>query len=536
MPKTIIDKFSLDDYISIMEETDHIYIDVNRGYHLLNYYNAMKNAATEYFDFITTINGHTGTGRTPQSFKNFLIDDLDINKELLKYQGKYSVDRDKVLEPLLRSGYLNPVQKEIIEAYCRLKEIEGNLNTFRSKFESVKEIENGIGKMYFYTSGSDTGRIYYNDQAILSIPHEFLEVQVAKPGYVLIFGDCKQADLRGAYNMYLKTPETLPFFEHSDEYYRSTLQTTDKEHYDEDKFQKLRPAMKELVLASIYGSRRRGLLRTYNSPEAVDLLMKFLASNEKYQAIKKSLETAIATLPVLLIEDYFGFKRKIICDKGALNAALNTPVQATTNSIVSIMVTEANKAGIDVYMVRHDEPVFMVKEEDLPKAMEFLKNRQKLYINDWTLFEVRYSYGHIYGEEEGKIPTSEEDWIIEVKNRENWSLEVKAFETEMIVSEIDNGFIGAFTYDKTKVVRTEVCNSEEEVLKQLYKSLEEYSAGYNYIVMPKIIGKSILGDETNGKLIVANNLFLHFSALDRLLKEPNGVSYLEVTKIIGGSN
>ena len=109
------------------------------------------------------------------------------------------------------------------------------------------------------------------------------------------------------------------------------------------------------------------------------------------------------------VKSYFGHEEIINVDsydRNPLFKALNTPIQAGTSEVVILTVNKIldmfyelgyTEDDVSVYMVRHDEPVFKVKET-AKKDLWVFKQATDIIVDNWVPLRIDFSPGYYYRE------------------------------------------------------------------------------------------------------------------------------------------
>lgn len=457
-------KIDMTEYIEALDRNSILYIDEKRARNLLSYYNSQKQANLEnvYYVMDEVSGGKAFLSLDKLFLKKFFLEDLRLPKEYFYVNGSFSLSQKEVLIPLLKNSKVGEDLKEFLEAYLCYKRYEGLIQTFRPKFDRCEPLYDNIVGMHYQYGFASTGRLRYFNEGIHSIPHEFLEVITAPPGYLIASGDFDQIDLRVAYNLMLRTEENFPYFQkHKDDYYAGFLNYVMGDEFSEDEFMKMRPALKQGVLAGCYGGNFQTLFRSTQDAKTSKLILDFYKENEKHMGLIRKIDEVLSIQDTVKVTDYFGYTRDVINDKDAMTAILNTPIQSTSNSIVVLLIISAIKKArelglssddFDFYFSRHDEPIFKFKEEYKDIASKILGNLQVIKIDDWLPITVQFSISRNYGIEEEKVPQGK-DWIIKTDNK-NYSPIAGVITVEFLANKTKNDYdeemweVGFVTLDK----------------------------------------------------------------------------------------
>jgi len=159
------------------------------------------------------------------------------------------------------------------------------------------------------------------------------------------------------------------------------------------------------------------LKTVYNSPQSV-----FKNAASEHQFLKSALDISSRYLIIkhyvkflrsigfpIVVKSKFGYSRPITDERefDVLSKVYNAPIQATSSEIILNFIVFIldqfrekgyTKEDVRIYVNRHDEPIFMIKEELLEKYMYIFKNASHILIDGWKPFEMTWNFGYSYGE------------------------------------------------------------------------------------------------------------------------------------------
>lgn len=333
--------------------------------------------------------------------------------------GNESLNSQKTLIPLLERGYA----QEFIETYMKLTSIvsiKGLLAGLSNRaFETNKKTSDGLPlhKLGFEINEADNMRVYYKKENIQSIPRGYTSCIKAPKGYVLVSGDFKQADLRIAYSMMLMSEDNVEIIKKYPDMYEAFARIYLGDEFDLEDYKENRDSIyKPNTLAPIYGATSSN---TSKGSIYVKKANEYLKTCENYQEFKSRIQLRInKNLPINLVS-YFG--NEIVVDQTnysgyaaqQMDKALNAPIQQGTSEIViaterSIMdefakvgVTKEN-GGIYAYLNKHDELVFMLKEEYLCYSHIF-QDHETIKVKGWVPLQLDFSFSNDYGIEDEEL-------------------------------------------------------------------------------------------------------------------------------------
>lgn len=145
------------------------------------------------------------------------------------------------------------------------------------------------------------------------------------------------------------------------------------------------------------------------------MLDKYFKTNNRYQSWYNSVINIITTQDKGEVYTYFGnVCRFTLTDlttgEQKADRLLNAPVQSTSNDIVMHMVNKTvrdfRNLGIGpdkfrVYMVRHDEPIFMMHRSCL-KYLNVIKRNTVIQVDDWGPITMSLEVGKYYSIDESE--------------------------------------------------------------------------------------------------------------------------------------
>ena len=338
-----------------------------------------------------------------------------------------SLSASKVLKPLMEMAEANDFDNSTTDW--------STVHEFASKFITLRSLvsKNGIIKgilesatptdrvdandeplvaVHFNISPKDNLRVYYSDKNIQQVPKIALDAYAAPKGYVIVSGDFSQSDLRIAYSTLLKSSQNIDDFMSYSDTYEAFDRVLMGDAFDLKHFTANRKAYKAESLKPLYGGTRAASTTT---KDLVASAVKFLTSCPRYVENKNRIIRRIEHGLPVRISSYFGYQQSLERNprmrsnwkQKLIDKALNAPIQTgTSEAVISVeryildefakLGATPENGGIYAYICRHDEMVFMVKEEFLTYSHIFQK-AQKLQIDDWVPLEVEFHYCRNYG-------------------------------------------------------------------------------------------------------------------------------------------
>lgn len=382
---------------------------------LITVYSSGKYRGISRAIFLDTIIGSCGVssdmfiprGQSKESAKSQILEDVKSTLEKVANRMSYGWD----------CGY------KLLIAYqewTKLKHLTESMRSKMGMFDADDEVDNygeKLSHIYFSYIRRSTGRYYTNDDNIQGWHKITCSSIVAPKDYILVWADFNQADLRIAYNLFLKDngPNDIIFNETKDKYeaFVKIMCRTVGREFNHDEFMVDRDAFKTAILARLYETGMGTLMRLFHNKELCYALDNYYKCNKGYLKFRAQLEEVYNFGIELPVHDYFGYERVIPMPANAYNKfnkasamrqALNVPPQSTTNSVKmewcnSIIQTFRDKGYshelIRPYVDRHDEMVLVVHKSCM-KDLWIIEDNMQIAIDDWSLMELKLGIGYKY--------------------------------------------------------------------------------------------------------------------------------------------
>lgn len=406
-------------YEQRIQVRDHIYIDKEKLEKKRKYIEAVTEALEQRLRTIIVVDSKTQLrGLTDDNIYRLLNKYMGCPKEIFTKSNNergFSVDKSKVLKPLYDLGYA----QDFLEAKIKHAHIKAVKSKPAKMMEAMTQVpgevdheDRPIHRLRYEVNQQQNLRYNYRNYDIIGIPNEFKNCIVAPKGKVLVWGDFAQADLRVAYNILLRDETNRDVFDSCTDMYEAVgkeIASNNNVPFDMENFKKKRNIAKANTLGPIYG-KRSGNTREEN--EYIVDFSNYLMNNRRYREFYKRIKDNEKLGLPLTITSYFGTETVISVNqrggKSSLNKALNTPMQTGTSEIVirtvnKILDTFYSKGftedDIQVYCVRHDEPIFLIDEKLMEHSWLF-KEFEKVLVDDWSPLLVDFHFGYTYTEDD----------------------------------------------------------------------------------------------------------------------------------------
>lgn len=363
-----------------------------------------------------------------EAMKVLGFDDKQINSKLPKTDsGKVSISIPDVLEPLLSEG----IGVDVLEPYIEAVHMKKSMSTLTDVYDSMNVNEKGIIEVPYQLERRASGRLYSKNPNVQGFGKEYLKAMtVPNDNYVLVWGDFDQIDLRVMYNTVLKgckkevvqidvngrevreVYDCDEIFNSCEDKYEAIARFVNMESltpFDEDKFKEDRKKYKKAILAKNYGQTVQAMAKQVGDMEFAKALTKTINNNPRYASLSRRMKTVANNPDLPSVYTYFGNKRQPPKRVGGTrdsrhNQLMSIPVQGTSNDIVMHMVNstirEFRKAGVGpadfrVYLVRHDEPIFLLNKKYL-HLLHIIEKHTTIQIDDWCPITMSLDIGKYY--------------------------------------------------------------------------------------------------------------------------------------------
>lgn len=320
-----------------------------------------------------------------------------------------SLDNKKVLSKVYQNGY----GREFLDYYAGYKSWSMKCSKVDSILKGcytkcgVNKFGQELYELPYEVNPQQNLRFNYKNYDVISQIHKDVVSCLSIPeGYCLAWGDFAQSDFRIAYNLFLRSPENDKIMCMYDDKYEALARIVAKtlgEPFNYAQFKEERAIYKVLTLATIYGTRN-SLVPA--EAKFIQTFTEFLMKCPKYVEYLDRINVRIDLGLPISVTSYFGYEQSIPIVNGVntLDKALNTPIQTGTSEIIILTVNKILDAfyargwtedDIGVYLVRHDEPIFWMKEEVM-KDSWILQQFNQIIVDEWTPLQLDFKFGYSY--------------------------------------------------------------------------------------------------------------------------------------------
>ena len=442
-----------DKYIDRLSYMGYIYYNFDKIAYPKSRADLLKSSLSDYlYRFLLESSGGRSIGIKRDVIIRYLIDVMKVPESMLLAKKKdgngqiyqaHSIDA-KHLEAVRDKGFA----VEFIDNYLNYTSLVSQIGLIEGlmrRKDSNVTMTNGLGQTLYGIGHSiqfsDAFRTYYSEFSHQQVPKQFLTALDAPSGYTMVKGDFSQSDLKIVYNMLLRDKSNVDvMFKYKDSY-EGMARLVEDNSFSLENFKESRNLYKQNTLSPIYGGTSAS---TEKAQRVIDNINRYLLELPVYQEYKKRINKKIECgLPVVL-NTYFGnsieVKDPYNNPKKIMDRALNTPAQAGTSEVVvlcanSIMdeferhgITQEN-GGIYLYLNRHDELIFLIKNEYLEYSWIFQDN-EDIIVDGWMPLRIEFSYSDNYVIENEHI-----DKLCKSYYREQEPINVDKLIKEALVSE-----------------------------------------------------------------------------------------------------
>lgn len=364
-----------------------------------------------------------GSKRSRELILEYLIDVVGPKRQhMLKVYDKqtrssrYSLDKNNVLTPLIDAGIATEFLTEFT-SYREHNKAAGDMaKKVKEKFNPT-DVE-GISEIQYMWTRALTGRLYTNNENIQNIAKLYLSAMCGPSDeYLLVWGDFDQIDLRVAYYTVLsESPEDDAIFEQYDDKYEAIARIIDRKlgrEFNIDNFKENRKKYKKGILARCYGQSLSQLSATVGDKDFCKMLDKYFQENDRYSSWYSSVVDTIQNCDDIDVYTYFGSVCHVTLgdcstSEQKVDRLLNCPIQGTSNDIIMHMtnktVQDMRAMGVNedmfrVYMIRHDEPIFLIHKSCL-KYLSLIRRNTVMQVDDWGPITMSLGIGKYYSVDE----------------------------------------------------------------------------------------------------------------------------------------
>lgn len=396
----------MSDYMDILSSSSTIYIDTDR---LKRAYADAGYAANDLRALTLLWLKIESAGKyihlSPGDLIDFLLDiGVDLDKRYANRKTKgYSLDMERVIKPLIKAG----VCVELLEAYKTLRSYESYVSTLRGLYNanvSQKVTPTGRVLSQFPTTivEQENLRVYYRDIAVVSIPKLYSSIITgASDNHLLAWCDYPQADWRFAYSLFIRDSSNSEIMQQCTDAYEGLARMVEGDKFDLSTFKERRTDFKVNCLKVFYNSK--------DSAPVPSVIRDFYRRSPKYARMRYDCSLLFKFRMPIPCVSYFGHEQilpEVYNPEDFIAKAFNTMIQTFTSHVVNETVIRLlnmfwdlgyTRDDINVYYVRHDEPIFMFTPNVIKDAWIF-KECSEIDIPGFTPIHLDFYYGRYYKE------------------------------------------------------------------------------------------------------------------------------------------
>lgn len=337
---------------------------------------------------------------------------IDLNTRFKnKKTNSPSLDKTKVLEPMIRAG----IQVDLLSAYVEYRSFMSYysaLRKYEEKCALIHETDDGvtIGVLPTTVVERENLRVYYKDVAIVSIPKIYSNiVTTPRSDMFIAWCDYPQADWRFAYNLFIRDEQNEQVMRNCEDAYEGLARLVEGDLFSLEEFKENRNTYKNSTLKTFYNSKDNGHIPTE--------IRKFYNTCPKYVKFMHDAYVLSRFRVPIPCTDYFGHMQLLpeaSYPDAFISKALNTPIQTFTSQVVKETVLSIlkmfwsrgyTKDDINVYYVRHDEPLFLCSKNIIEDAWIF-KECSQIHIDGFTPIKLDFHYGRYYQESSPELESA----------------------------------------------------------------------------------------------------------------------------------
>lgn len=376
----------------------------------------------------------------PNDVFALLIEYCGLPSKLFALQDKgvtrKSLDKERILKPVMTdleykrdiSGKLNRGEERalrFLEYYFEYKQYKSKRDSGYAKIKKLEPEEyqgysNKLYPMKFVYEEKETGRFYTNSDNIQGWPIPYTHAITVEKGYFLFWCDFAQVDFRVGYHIYLHESgsETDKVYMNEADKYRAMYTIICKaagQEPDYEYFTRNRQSYKKGILSAMYNASQQALINDTGSVKIGTQLKLFFTSNPQMRRHDAHINDLFEFNYDFPIRDYFGFNRTLgvpdradsVATSHLVSQAYNTPIQATSNSILMLWLEAvlqrfeslgySRETDIMPYLVRHDEVIFKVRNEVL-NDIHHMDDLMEIALDDWDTLTLEPHLGIYYKE------------------------------------------------------------------------------------------------------------------------------------------
>lgn len=408
---TIDSTHPMDQYLELLSSSLEIYMDDAR---LSQAYEEVCFAADDLKSLVLLWlrieSGGLYASVTPDNIIDFLCRiGVDMEKRYTNKRTKsLSLDMKKVVTPLIEAG----VTPELLTAYRDYRSHKSYASSLRKltenkSFHATTPSGRTLVKFPTHVDERDNLRVYYSDIAVVSVPKKYSNMITGpSDGYYVAWCDYPQADWRFAYNLFIRDESNEQIMRQCDDAYEGLVRMIEKDKFNPAEFKEKRKEYKVHCLKVFYNSK--------DSAPVPSAIREFYRSCPKYRKLLYDLGVLYQFKLPIVSTSYFGYEQ--IIPEGTypdmfISKALNTPIQTFTSHIVNETVFAVlerfwslgyTKEDINVYYVRHDEPLFLFTKNVLKDAWVF-EECSEIFIPGFTPIHLDFHFGQYYQEEDADL-------------------------------------------------------------------------------------------------------------------------------------
>lgn len=418
-------------------ETEKLLETVKRAENL--YYAAYRHLDNYFVNYF----GYRVPGDMKYAFSKY-IEESNVPEDLLTWgKTELSVSAES-LEKITSKGY----ELNIIDLYLHMVSLKKAASDSRKFYNDIQGCEivegnNGekLSKVSFGIRQVENRRFQTHSPDPIGKSRFIKNSMRAPKGYLILSADFPQIDGKGVLYTYLRTPEMMSIMKETTDSYLVFRELTKRTKYRKAraKVEGIKKSSKfvdvseeENIIANYVDEitpfdnknerdnyKLHALSTSYGKASSNDFLgqqiindiEEMLYSNEVYAYYTTLIERYYDYGIPIVTHSPKGYTR-VISDskthkKSVKDTALNAPIQTMSSEIIYIFICrvidyfrEKGYTEKDMCLAfnRHDEPIFIIKEEVLMDNLKFLSLARNILVDGWLPFQMKWLIGPAYKE------------------------------------------------------------------------------------------------------------------------------------------
>lgn len=407
----ILESHPMQEYMDILNTSTSIYMDLLR---LKDAYNSSVFRAVDLESLIGLTLQIESAGRFNYLstdnlwyYLNEVVNDFEKRFRNKKVAGK-SLDMKRVIEPMIAAG----IEVELLTLYKEYRSHISYSGTLRGLIQENLLPTTSVTGRHIVTFPTNIGeqsnlRVYYKDIAVVSIPKIYSNMITGpSDAHYIAWCDYPQADWRFAYNLFIRDDENIKVMSACKDAYEGLARLVEGDSFSLEAFKQSRKQYKVHTLKVFYFSRDKAAV-----PSAI---REYFKKSPKYAKLIQDCQILQKFGLPIPCTSYFGYEQMIpeaSYEDAFVSKVTNTIIQTMTSEVVKETVMTIlkkfwdlgyTKDDINVYYVRHDEPLFTFTKKILKDAWIF-KECSEISLPGFSPIHLDFFFGQYYQEPDERL-------------------------------------------------------------------------------------------------------------------------------------